>query len=1116
MKVTADLHIHSHYSRATSSRLTPGHLERWARIKGINLLGSGDCTHPQWLKDLNENCEEAEEGLYVLRDEVRRAFDAGPALSGGLPLPSGALPRFVLSGEVSTIYKKDGKIRKVHHVVLLPGIKAAAVFQTRLERIGNIRADGRPIIGVSSRDLLELLLESDERSMLIPAHIWTPWFSALGARSGFDSIDECYGDLAPYISAVETGLSSNPPMNWALSRLDRFAIVSNSDAHSPEKLGREATIFNMELSYSGLREAITKNNIIETVEFFPQEGKYHYDGHRNCGVCLGPEQAAAVNGICPVCGRPLTAGVMRRVQELSDRPVSETETCPSGFAGTNRRPYRSLIPLQELVSELLETGTSSKKTQAAYSALIGKGGSELSLLMEMPTAEIAALRCPGVSGELLALAIDRMRKGEVSVSPGFDGEYGVVRAFAPGAAPDAGAYLFEIPGGHDAGISVPGAGSGRRPASGAPVLSERSRPGVRSVPVKALRLDPAQEAAVSYEGNYAVIIAGPGAGKTAVLAARITRLIKEGRAPSSILAISFTVKAAAELGSRIAAAGEHDVTATTFHALCACILREQAAAAGLPPDFKILSEDERDAALKEICDAGDNPRKRVKPKSLGAYIEWKKIFLLLPGEAKPEFPETDDEKEELYRMYRKKLRASGRLDFDDLVAGTVRLFTAKPDILSVYNKRFLSIFVDEYQDINFAQYMLICLLSKQGAACGSAPSGDGSSPPGDSRMPSLWVIGDPNQAIYGFRGSDKRFIDRFTEDYPKAKRFYLNRTFRCAAPIINAAGKLVDAHLAGPEDQADLFRTEYPTEKSEAEGIARRIERIIGGASFFSFDSNITDGNTNSVIYPGESSGGSLAECAILLRTMSLAPPVIKALGDHGIPFERMGDKPWWEEEPVKSLLDWLWETQKQQTRGTSHILRRTSSLRETICTAWDTLRGGLSPAQVTPGTEAAVKKAGKKPEFLQRLCGLAELYRDLPLFLDSLRVSGCEGVPELRRSGVKIMSIHASKGLEFDHVFVPALEEGLVPFTLFDTADESEARRRADQEERIAEEKRLLYVAMTRSRGGLYLSWSRSRTFRGRKLTAGPSRFLEKLEDLVPPAQTDRPIKRDPQLRLF
>ncbi|MDR1803601.1 MAG: endonuclease Q family protein [Treponema sp.] len=426
MRVIADLHIHSPYSRATSPRLSLPHLERWARIKGIGILGTGDCTHPLWLGELMRQTDEAGEGLYTIKKKFR---DAGSAV------PAAETPRFVLTGEIAAIYKRDGKTRKVHHLVMLPDFSAAIAFNARLEGMGgNIRSDGRPILGMDSRDLLAMLMETDERAVLIPAHIWTPWFSVLGAESGFDSIGECYGGMAANIPAIETGLSSNPPMNWALESLDRFSIISNSDAHSPDKLGREATIFEIENSFSSLRSALFSRSpsspaaILGTVEFFPQEGKYHYDGHRKCGVCLGPEAARAADFLCPVCGKPLTRGVMSRVLELADRPVTEMEPFSPDrkTPSANRRPYYSLIPLSELCAELLGLGPASKKVLAAYHHLIENGGSEFSILMDMNRPDLERLEAPGLSGEILAEAIMKMRAGEVSVKPGYDGEYGRV------------------------------------------------------------------------------------------------------------------------------------------------------------------------------------------------------------------------------------------------------------------------------------------------------------------------------------------------------------------------------------------------------------------------------------------------------------------------------------------------------------------------------------------------------------------------------------------------------------------------------------------------------------------------------------------------------------------
>jgi uncharacterized protein (TIGR00375 family) len=1125
--MVADLHIHSSYSRATGKNNSPGYLDRWARIKGIDLLGAGDCTHPRWLGELREQLEEAGEGLYVLKRSFRDGFDAGPALAEGLPRGAHGPPRFVLTGEISTIYKAGDRTRKVHHLVMLPDFKAAGAFQIALERRGNIRSDGRPILGIDSRELLAILLDCDDRALLIPAHIWTPWFSALGGKSGFDSIEACYGDLSARIPAVETGLSSNPPMNWALGALDRFGIISNSDAHSPEKLGREATIFAMEPSYQGLYDALWsvrrcgpssvpgEGAILGTIEFFPQEGKYHYDGHRKCGVYLNPEDAAASGGRCPVCGKDLTRGVMGRVRELADRPVDEAGLCPRDYRDTNRRPYHSLIPLKEILAEIQGTGPASKGVRVLYDGLIEKAGSEFALLMDLDLGAIARLRCPGLSGELLAAAIGGMRRGKVWVSPGYDGEYGTIRVFPPGKKPEPGLGTELFTAG-DAENAVAAAGNAAPP----PPATERAAPPTEPPPAECAALPPAaagnagppkkppgrgfspdenQAEAIGYAGTHALIIAGPGTGKTAVLAARIARLLRIGRDPASVLALSFTVKAAAELRERIMtetgglAAG---LTTATFHSLCRGILREQPPGRGLFPDFRVLGDADRDRLLGEILDEeaappGKKPgkgRRAFSVQTLGEYIEGRKRFLLRPGEGEPRLslpPDTpllpaemlrsgglkaQPEAEVLYGRYRDRLRAEGLLDFEDLLAGTVRLLAESPEVRERYRSRYRHILVDEYQDLNITQYLLLRLL---------AP------PPGAGKAAELWVIGDPNQAIYGFRGADKAFIDRFLQDYPGAARFRLKKSFRCAAPIIRAAGRLAEAPLEGVAAGGSLSLGVYPTAAAEAEGIARRIARLFGGAGFFALDSGTAGGDV-----PDAEEAG-LGEFAVLLRGAALAGPILKALGDHGIPWVLTGERPWWEEEPVSALLGEL-----RQGPGPD------APALETVRAVWGRLKGPR-------------KSGGPDLSALgERLFGLAALYGDLSSLLDALALSGVPGddpggtMPGSRREGVRVMTIHAAKGLEFGHVFVPALEEGLLPFTLYEDPERVSGAA-------IEEERRLLYVAMTRARRGLYLSRAGSRTFRGRPLNLGPSRFLRDLEDLLPEDAPFSP-RRDPQLRLF
>jgi len=381
MKFIADLHIHSHYSRATSKTLDPERLSISAQKKGIGLIGTGDFTHPGWVSELNDKLIETEEGLYQLRPQLQK--EISPQVSPSCRSKT----RFLLSGEISCIYKKRGRTRKLHHLILMPDMSSVIRFNERLDRIGNISSDGRPILGIDSRDLLEIALETDERAFFIPAHIWTPWFSLFGSKSGFDTIEECFEDLTSHIHALETGLSSDPPMNRCLSALDRYVLVSNSDAHSPGKLGREANMFDTDLDYDHVIRAMT-------------------DG-RGFGGTIELE------GLCPVCHRPLTVGVLNRVYELSDRDVPLLS-----------KDFVSLIPLSEVLSELLGCGPATKKVTGFYERLISRVGPELEILMNVP---LPRLRQAG--GPVFAEAVERMRRKQVIREGGYDGQFGVMRLF---------------------------------------------------------------------------------------------------------------------------------------------------------------------------------------------------------------------------------------------------------------------------------------------------------------------------------------------------------------------------------------------------------------------------------------------------------------------------------------------------------------------------------------------------------------------------------------------------------------------------------------------------------------------------------------------------------------
>jgi uncharacterized protein (TIGR00375 family) len=408
MRFIADLHVHSRYSRATSKAMSPENIWKWAQLKGITVIGTGDFTHPEWFKELREKIESAENGLFRFKKEFQ--IDDVPDLCK-------ADVFFVLSAEISCIYSKKGKIRKIHSIVFVPDFATAARINAVLSKIGNLSSDGRPILGLDSKELLKIILDVSNEAMLVPAHAWTPHFSVFGAGSGFDSLEKCFEELTPYIYAIETGLSSDPLMNWRLSSLDHITLISNSDAHSPAKLGREANIFDTEISYKAMMDAIkTKDGFLGTIEFFPEEGKYHYDGHRMCGISFSPKETIKHNYLCPVCGKTVTVGVMHRVEKLADRTY--------GFRSEGAPLYYSIIPLAEIIAETLKVGVHSKAVEAEYVKLLKSLGNEFRILMESSLSDIAS-----VGSSMLSEAISRVRSGNVHIVPGFDGEYGKIRIF---------------------------------------------------------------------------------------------------------------------------------------------------------------------------------------------------------------------------------------------------------------------------------------------------------------------------------------------------------------------------------------------------------------------------------------------------------------------------------------------------------------------------------------------------------------------------------------------------------------------------------------------------------------------------------------------------------------
>ena len=678
MKLVADLHLHSHYSRATSKNLNFEHLTRWAQLKGVQIVGTGDIAHPGWLQEMQEKLEPAETGLFRLKDEYARPIQAD------VPAACQAPVRFMLAGEISSIYKKNERTRKVHNVIFAPHLEAVAKIQTALEKIGNIRSDGRPILGLPSRDLLEIILEIDPENYLIPAHIWTPWFSLLGSKSGYDTVEECFEDLTPHIFAVETGLSSDPPMNGRVSILDPYTLVSNSDAHSPQKLAREATLFNTEPAYPALFEALKTGDpatFLGTIEFFPEEGKYHHDGHRKCNINWDPAETIAHNGLCAACGKPVTVGVLHRVEALADR---------SAEAQTRPHPFTSLIPLPEVLGEIHGVGPKSKTVQRAFDLLLAKLGPELAILQDVPLADIEQ-----AAGARLAEGIRRMRAGQVKPVAGYDGQPGIIKLFDPaeddlstgqlsffaaqatpkktepiGAGPDKELGAKPTPSPAEATPQTQQALA----ESGAPFSAETSTAPREDAPLSA-HLNREQQAAVLTSAPRLIIIAGPGTGKTRTLTHRIAYLIEEqGVAPKNILAITFTNKAAQEMTARLKHLLDNEdseragqIAIHTFHAFGAALLREVGEQSDLPANFAICSEQDRPALLK--AHYPDLSSREIN-QHLEAISTTKNQYLS---------PDTvDPPLAEIYQTYQQALHIHQLVDFDDLILKPVQLLETEP------------------------------------------------------------------------------------------------------------------------------------------------------------------------------------------------------------------------------------------------------------------------------------------------------------------------------------------------------------------------------------------------------------------------------------------------------
>ncbi|PTA46342.1 UvrD-helicase domain-containing protein [Micromonospora sp. RP3T] len=1044
----ADLHIHSKYSRACSRDLTLPNLGWWARRKGIGVLGTGDFTHPAWYDHLRETLHPAEPGLYRLSPEAER--DIARRLPPRLASEAEADPvRFMLSVEISTIYKRDDRTRKVHHLIYLPDLDAVGRFNTALGRIGNLGSDGRPILGLDSRDLLEITLEASGDGFLVPAHIWTPWFSALGSKSGFDAIADCYADLAEHIFAVETGLSSDPEMNWRVGSLDRYQLVSNSDAHSPPALAREATVLTADRDYFAIREALrTGDGLAGTVEFFPEEGKYHADGHRLCGVNWSPERTREAGGRCPECGKPLTVGVLSRVEALADRPA--------GHRPAHAREVAHLVPLAEILGEINKVGARSKKVEGKLNELVAALGPELEILTRTPVEEIGR-----VGGELLAEGIDRLRRGEVRRVPGYDGEYGVITLFDPAelGAPGGGAgqeTLFDVPVPAQRRPTEPAPKpKAKRPAAArpepkrkppAPPLAPPPSPhepfepmlaGMEEVGTGLLdRLDAMQRVAASAPGGPLLIVAGPGTGKTRTLTHRIAYLCAELNVfPDQCLAITFTRRAAEELRHRLDALlgpVAEDVTVGTFHALGLTVLRENAAAAGLPADFRIADDADRTAARAE---AGE-----------------------------------DDER------YVALLRKRDLVDLDELLTLPVAVLKGDRKLVREYRERWKWIFVDEYQDVDAVQYELLRLLSP--------PDGN------------LCAIGDPDQAIYSFRGADVGYFLRFSQDFTDARLVRLNRNYRSSAPILAAAvqaiapsslvrGRRLDPARLDPEAPL-VGRYAATSVADEADFVARTVDELVGGLSHRSLDSGRIDGRTTTL---------SFSDIAVLYRTDSQAAPIVDALTRANIPVQKRSHNRLRDRPGVAAIARELRHAGLDGSL-TARVREAGRLVAERFAVPTLDGSGAVRPDDVRSAVDLLTP--------LARRCG-----EDLGLFLSQLATGAEVDALDPRAEAVTLLTLHAAKGLEFPVVFLVGAEDRLLPLRWPGTEPDDDA---------VAEERRLFFVGLTRAQDRLYVSHAARRTRHGSERDARPTPFLDAIDpalfDRLGAAEPRRP--KDHQLRLM
>lgn len=1136
----ADLHIHSRYSRATSHDCSPEALELWAGRKGIRLLGTGDFTHPAWREELKEKLVPAEEGLYTLKEEYRihdNSADDSQAV------------RFVVTGEISSIYKQGERVRKVHSLLLMPNLEAAELLSARLEQIGNIHSDGRPILGLSCHDLLEIMLEVCPEAVYVPAHIWTPHFSLFGAFSGFDTIEECFGDLTPYIHALETGLSSDPPMNWRLSALDSYQLISNSDAHSPSKLGREANLLDADLNYPSLVKAIeTGDGLRGTIEFFPEEGKYHLDGHRKCHLCLSPAETIKYGGKCPVCGKKLTIGVSHRVEELADRA--------EGYVRPDGKIFESLVPLPEVIAASTGKTAASVRVQRQYQEMLAKLGNEFSILRDVPQEDIKL-----AAGAMIAEGISRLRRGSVFRNPGFDGEYGTIRLFEPwelenvdgqislfllspenlaesaGASKDKrttdGAVTNKTAadetaadetaaGEMAAGETAAGETAAGEMAAGE-TAADKTAAGETAAAVEfaeseagrsehlenrnggpagstrlnkdsfLAHLNEKQREAAVMPARAIAVTAGPGTGKTGTLTARIAYLLEErGVKPSEITAVTFTNKAASELRDRLEKqVGGKRITRLlnvgTFHGLCLELLKKHG--------FERIPAPE-EMLLETAADIVREYNLTISPSGFLRQLSLKKAQMerCAPAGGKTSAataegvlnnaPTGENSSEKVFneaaQEYQTRLLSEGACDFDDLLLETLKLLKTEQKN-EIRKRHFNYLLVDEFQDVNPAQLELIRVWNQGGRE--------------------LFVIGDPDQSIYSFRGTDAACFEHLKKEYPSLIDIVLNENYRSVPAVLEGAQAVISEN-PGPErrlapvcaEGAKIRLVTAESAMSEAIFTAKEINRLVGGIDMLDAQEKRITGRLT-----------GFSDIAVLYRTHRQAALLEKCLQKEGIPYRVAGRDAFLADPVVRGSISFfrsllypedrfsarlsrrlLWkelgdsEREEKFAREAEQYLPhlkkgRPSDILEQWLTEWNTAEADGRNEEIKGSSNGAMADSRN----MEKLWQLSLMYHNMKDFLEALAF-GTEG--ELLRPGKKqyrsdavtLMSLHASKGLEFPAVILCGVRKGLIPFERqpawkVDETDKADGTDKADETDK-EEERRLFYVGMTRAKEQLIL----------------------------------------------